>query len=143
MRNSHIISLQASRGLLLDSPKGDIVLVASESKPVTGNMQTELVKSVFAKDKLTNKPVNDLMLTVNENCPPNVREWIKMNLQAPQTPDSMPQDFAQAKELMRRNGETQFEYMNRLKGIAYDAELLIKTDADRAKTIQKKSSKSM
>lgn len=119
MRTEDIKRLYARRGVLIEPvsapyPKDDAV---DESI----SEEQHLLMSVFAADPLTNKPMNDLVLTENSRLDPVIREYIKKNLQAPQSPEDAPSDYAISEELCRRADETVYQYQQRLRQLTLDS----------------------
>lgn len=119
MRTEDIKRLYARRGV-------DIEPVSApypQEEVVAENMSEEqhLLMSVFASDPLTNKPMNDLVLTENSRLDPVIREYIKKNLQAPQSPEDAPSDYGISEELCRRADETVWQYQQRLRQLTFDS----------------------
>lgn len=142
MKREFINTLYAHRGLV-GSTECSPMLVPGCPVDVPGDKpKVSLMSTIFARDPLSNKPCNDLVMVLSEHLPGNVRDWIKQNLQAPVAPDTPVPDFEGADDLRRQPGETEFMYMNRLKEIALDGEFLIKNDAKRVRTAKKSASKS-
>lgn len=96
-------------------------LIPQEETEVQVSTEQQILVSVFAVDPLTNKPMNDLVLTENGNLDPVVREFIKQNLQAPVQPEDAPSDYGISEELCRKSDETVFEYQERLRQLTFDS----------------------
>ena len=141
MKREFIKNLYAHRGLHGETECAPMLVPGSPVDVPVDKPKESLMSTIFSRDPLTNKPCNDLVLTLSEHLPGNVRDWIKQNLQAPVSPDSPMPEFEGAEDLIRHPGETEFMYMNRLKEIAYDGEFLIKNDAQRVRRAKKYSSK--
>lgn len=85
-----------------------------------------ILQVVFKRQPETGRPVNDLALVENIHLAPNVREFIKQNLQAPVEAEKGLLDGSLAVELARKPYETVDAYRQRLATIAYDGEAEIK-----------------
>lgn len=138
MKKDSIIKLWENRGFSIGDPSGVTLFVSEDKESVPTKMNRELINTIYATDPLTNKPMNDLVLAVNQHLPSEIREWIKQNIQAPQSPENVPQDLELGRELLRLNSETEYEYLNRIRQIAIDGEDLIKSDVRRSKIIKSK-----
>ena len=119
MRKEDIKRLYYRRGVDLEPvsspyPKDDVSVE-------TMTEEQHLLMSVFAADPLTNKPMNDLVLTANSRLDPVIREFIKKNLQAPQQPEDAPSDYGISEDLCRRADETVYQYQQRLRQLTVDS----------------------
>ena len=124
MNNNDIKRLWQRRGVDLDP---SVLPIPQEEKEVELSDQQKLLVNVYALDPLTNKPMNDLVLTENGNLDPVIREFIKQNLQAPVQPEDAPSDYGISEELCRRADETVFEYQQRLRQLTFDSAEYINT----------------
>ena len=141
MKREFINELYAHRGLHGATECAPMLVPGSPVDVPSDKPKESLMSTIFARDPLSNKPCNDLVLVLSEHLPGNVRDWIKQNLQAPVSPETPIPEFEGAQDLVRQPGETEFMYMNRLKEIAFDGEFLIKNDAKRVRSAKKYSSK--
>lgn len=96
-----------------------------------------ILQVVFKRQPETGRPVNDLALVENVHLAPNVREFIKQNLQAPVEAEKGSLDVALAVELARKPYETIDAYRQRLSTIAYDGEAAIKAASNSIRKGQK------
>lgn len=124
MEKCDVKRLWQRRGVDLDP---SVLPIPQEEKEVELSDQQKLLVNVYALDPLTNKPMNDLVLTENGNLDPVIREFIKQNLQAPQQPEDAPSDYFISEELCRRADETVFEYQQRLRQLTFDSADYINT----------------
>lgn len=110
---------------------------ASDEGDVPDNSKRLLVE-IFKSDPLTNKPMNDLVLTENSRLAPEIREFIKQNLQAPVSPDKAPIDYQNCDDLCRKDDETQFQYIQRLRQMSTDGFDYVKETSKKVKKLQSK-----
>lgn len=103
--------------------------VTVENDIVQDKEKQKVMNAVYARDKLTGKPMNDLTLVEDVNLSPNVREFIKQNMQTPVTPEKAVIDYGLAEELCRRPYESTMQYSHRLSQIAIDGENSLKASA--------------
>lgn len=134
MLEKYRIKLQENKGVPCKSSRANFVgLSASADKQADKN---SILQTVYARVKETGKPCNDLALVENVHLAPNVREFIKMNLQSPVEPEKGIVDYEFAQEIARKPYETVNEYKERLTTIAYKGEEMIKSSSKYVKKIK-------
>lgn len=136
MRPEDIVRLWQRRGIKISSPVASPVQEEKQSSVISEEQR--VLMAVFAVDPLTNKPMNDLVLTSNTRLDPTIREFIKQNLQAPVPPEQASNDYGISDELCRRYDETVFEYQQRLRSMAVDGVDYIKTANKKMKSVASK-----
>lgn len=139
MNKSDKQRLYQRQGLDVEILPSSCIVVQNES--VQNKEQSHIMNLVFKRDDLTGKPMNDLTLVEDINLSPNVREFIKQNMQKPVTPEKAVNDYGLAEELCRRPYESTIQYSHRLSRIAIDGEESIKASASSIKKYKKMSNK--
>ena len=120
MQVKDIFRLYSNMGCpLKDSPRVVLQTVSFE-EPSDKDSKDRVLMEIFANDPLTNKPMNDLVLSANQRLDPVVRDFIKQNLQAPVEPQKAPADYGLCDDLCRKSDETVFEYQQRLRQMSVD-----------------------
>lgn len=139
MNVNDIKRLYERRGVKICNPRCEHPVL--ESGDVKHSDQEQVLIHVFARDPLTNKPMNDLVLVANQRLNPTVREFIKQNLQAPVTPDRAA-DYQLNEDLCRKDHETVFEYQQRLRQMTVDGVEYIKQASQKIAKSKKVSKQS-
>ena len=138
MLDLDIVRLYERRGVKLDSslnPVGFALDHPEKSEKVSD--QDKVLAVIFSRQKLTNKPMNCLELCINEKLSPTVRQYVKDHLLTPVKPDDSPVDPEISSELCRHDGETNFQYENRLRQLAVDQLDYVKSSSQKIKNVRK------
>lgn len=135
MLEKYAKKLLEHRGIVVPAIKSAYSGLVSESDKKAD--KNTILQVVFKRQPETGRPVNDLALVENVHLAPNVREFIKQNLQAPVEAEKGLLDPALAVELARKPYETIDAYRQRLTTIAYDGEAQIKAASNSIRKGQK------
>lgn len=128
--------LANSYGINVDTTR--VPYVGVHNVPDKQEDKNSILKVVFARDKETGKPRNDLAFAHDSHLPQNVRDFISQNLQAPCQPEKGCKDYDLCVELTRHPNETLFDYQTRLTKIAYDSESQIKAASKSVSRVSKR-----
>lgn len=137
MLENEILRLYEHRGVSLTTSKAAHKYPVLEETSDLDSKEKVLVE-VFAIDPLTNKPMNDLVLTANQRLDPTIREFIKQNLQAPVEPQNGTSDYGISEELCRRSDESVFEYQQRLRQLSVDGLEYVKSASKKVRDAKSK-----